>query len=267
MPRELEDVLHYFLPGAEAEPHREPRGDDGPPHEDVARPVALPILTLPVAGRDVVRAAFAWNLTVELTRLGAPTTLIAPRDPAVAPLWPDAGPGPMGVAVEYVRASDAAALGHAAVDAAVRGAVEGTGEGVVAVCVPPAWLLRHRAVRPLLHWMLLLSTPESRDLLEAYALAKCAYRRGSDPLVGLVVHGVRRMRDAARAFERVAEVAVRHLGHSPVSYGLLADDLHVYRAIASRRPIGLEHPQSRAARALRDVARMVLEDSRKMSIV
>jgi hypothetical protein len=61
-------------------------------------------------------------------------------------------------------------------------------------------------------------------------------------------------------------VAARHLGRSPQSYGLLADDLHVYRAIAARRPIGLEHPQSRAARALGDVARMLWSDAQKMSL-
>jgi hypothetical protein len=229
--------------------------------------VALPILTLPIAGRDVVRAAFAWNLAVELARLGARTTLIAPRDPGVAPLWPEPGTGPMGADVHFARAADASALAHAGIDVAIRSADEATDGGVVLVCVPPTWLLRAGAVRPLLRWLLLLSTPDSRDLQETYALAKCAYRHGSDPLVGLVVHGVRRMGDAERAFDRVAAAAVSHLGHSPVSYGLLADDLHVYRAIASRRPIGLEHPQSRAARALRDVARMLYEDAQKMTLV
>jgi len=34
----------------------------------------------------------------------------------------------------------------------------------------------------------------------------------------------------------------------------------------SQRPIGIEHPQSRAARALRDVAQLVLEDARKFAI-
>ena len=46
---------------------------------------------------------------------------------------------------------------------------------------------------------------------------------------------------------------------------LVVDDLHVYRAIVSRRPIGIEHPQSRAARALRDVARLVLDDARSLA--
>jgi MinD-like ATPase involved in chromosome partitioning or flagellar assembly len=57
-------------------------------------------------------------------------------------------------------------------------------------------------------------------------------------------------------------VALRHLSAKLLSYGLLVDDLHVYRAIVSGRPVGLEHPQSPAARALRDVARLLLEDTR-----
>jgi hypothetical protein len=98
LPRDLDDVLHYFLPV--------PERTDGPSQEPALRsasprcasadsvgllapvraresaPVALPILTVPVASRDVVRAAFAWNLTVELARLGARAILVAARDPA-----------------------------------------------------------------------------------------------------------------------------------------------------------------------------------------
>ena len=44
-------------------------------------------------------------------------------------------------------------------------------------------------------------------------------------------------------------------------------DLDVYRAIVAQRPIGLDHPQSPAARALRDVAGLLLEDARKASVV
>ena len=71
----------------------------------------------------------------------------------------------------------------------------------------------------------------------------------------------RRIEEGERAFSRLADTAQRHLGHSVVSYGLLVDDLHIYRAIVAHRPIGLEHPQSRAARALRDVARLLLDDA------
>lgn len=262
MPRDLDDVLHFFLPVAD-------RSDGAawvaePPREQ--RAVALPILTIPVASRDVVRAAFAWNLTVELARLGARAALIAPGDASTAPLWPEPGRGPLGAEVVYAPVRDIAALGHAAFDAAVTGAADAPEGGVVVVCVPPEWLMRGGPVRPMLRWVLLLATPETADLREVYALAKLAYRRGSDPLVGVVIHGVRRLRDAERAFAHVAGVAARHIGRSPLSYGLLADDLHVYRAIASRRPIGLEHPQSRAARALRDVARMLWDDAQKMAL-
>jgi hypothetical protein len=229
--------------------------------------IALPILTVPVAGRDVVRAAFAWNLTVELARLGAHAVMVAPHDPQAAPLWPEPGRGPLGAQVSYPAVRDLVGLGHAALDTAIAGAADANEGGVVVVCVPPEWLVRGAVMRPLLRWILLFGTPEKSDLRESYALTKLAYRRGSDPLVGLVIHGVRRLREAERAYGLVAGVAARHLGRSPQSYGLLADDLHVYRAIAARRPIGLEHPQSRAARALGDVARMLWNDAQKMSLV
>jgi hypothetical protein len=257
LPRDLDDVLHFFLPV----PERSDERTLGP-----ATPVALPILTVPVATHDVVRAAFAWNLTVELARLGARAVMIAPADPSAAALWPEPGRGPLGAQVSYPAASTLVSIAHAALDAAIANAAEATDGGIVVVCVPPEWLVRGAAVRPLLRWMLLFGTPDAGDLREAYALAKLAYRRGSDPLVGLVIHGVRRLREAEGAYAHVAGVAARHLGRTPQSYGLLADDLHVYRAIAARRPIGLEHPQSRAARALGDVARMLWSDAQKMTL-
>lgn len=263
MPRELGDVLHLFLPVAG------PPSEDGSPDAEgrVERPAALPILTLPVSTRDVVRAAFAWNLTVELARLGASATLLVPLDSEAAPLWPEAGRGPVGAEVVHPGARDLGALARAALDVAVARAAEAPDGGVVVVCTPPAWLRDEVVARPLLRWILLFGTPDPRDLRDAYALAKLVFARGADPRVGLAIHGVRRRCQAERAFARVARAAVRHLGRTPVSYGLLADDLHVYRAIVARRPIGLEHPQSPAARALRDVARLLWEDARKFTVV
>ncbi len=120
--------------------------------------------------------------------------------------------------------------------------------------------------RGLLRWVLLFAAPEAHDLLEAYAMAKRIVGSGNSTRIGVTVHGARRIEEAEHAFARLANTAVKHLRHSLVSYGLLVDDLHVYRAIVAQRPIGLEHPQSRASRALRDVARLLLDDARNHSV-
>jgi len=110
--------------------------------------------------------------------------------------------------------------------------------------------------------VLLFASPDPRDLRDAYSIAKRIVRTGREPRVGVTIHGARRIGEAESAFVRISSTAQRHLRHGLVSYGLLVDDLHIYRAIVAQRPIGLEHPQSRAARALRDVARLLLEDAR-----
>jgi hypothetical protein len=79
--------------------------------------------------------------------------------------------------------------------------------------------------------------------------------------VGVTIHGVSSIAEARRAFDALVSALEPELRDRVVSYGLLLDDLDVYRAIVSRRPIGVIHPQSRAARALADVARLLLGDA------
>jgi hypothetical protein len=254
--RGLGDVLHYFLPEAESGVARAPAALAAA-RLDAA---ALPIVALPVAERDVLRAALAWNLTVEIARLGAAATLLAPKACDGSLLWPEPGRGPVGAELVQSPAQDLGSLYRDAADVAVARAAE-PGGGLVLACVPPLWLRACGDGAPLLRWALLFATPDARDLLETYALAKLLLRRRPDATVGITIHGVRRVAEAERAFQRLAGVAQRHLGRAPRSYGLLVDDLHVYRAIVARRPIGLEHPQAPAARALRDVARLLLDDA------
>jgi MinD-like ATPase involved in chromosome partitioning or flagellar assembly len=216
----------------------------------------------------VVRAAYAWNLAVELARQGVSATLLAP-DPAQAEaglLWPEAGRGPVGAEVVLSQARSLADLNRAALDIAVSRAADSPEGGVVLVSAPTAWFRGASDGRALLQWVLLFAAAESRDLMETYGLTKRILAANGNARVGITIHGVRCVGDARGAFQRLAGVAARHLDRSLTSYGLLVDDLHVYRAIVSRRPIGLEHPQSRAARALRDVARLLLADTRREAV-
>jgi hypothetical protein len=266
LPRDLEDVLDYFLPSTQAgAPTRQARDEPGQAL-DGERPPALPIVAIPIAEGDVVRAAFAWNLAVEIARLGASATLVAPRAEEAAAFWPESGRGPVGAELVLSPRADLGSLNRVALDVAVSRAADASEGGLVLARVLPEWIDHPPTGRALLRRVLLFATPEPRDLLRAYALAKSVFNAGPATQVGVTIHGARRLGDAERAFHQLASVATRHLGRSPVSYGLLLDDLHVYRAIVSRRPIGLEHPQSRAARALGDVARLLLEDSRKTAL-
>jgi hypothetical protein len=270
LPRDLGDVLHYFLRDEDtvtASTDDSNRSATGEPPPRTDRPAALPIISIPIGSRDVVRAAYAWNLAVEVARRGASATLLAPIQKETTPLWPEAGRGPVGAEVAFTAAENLGQLNRAALDIAVGRAADSTDGGVVFVTVPPSWFRNANEGRALTRWALLFAAPETPDLIETYSLAKRIIGANRNARIGVTIHGVRRIADAENAFRRVAGVAARHLDRPLTSYGLLVDDLHVYRAIVSRRPIGLEHPQSRAARALRDVARLLLDDSRLQAVV
>ena len=263
MPGDLGDVLRYYLPipGEDAAERSDAVSSRAAPAAS-EHPAALPIVLLPIDDRDVVRAAFAWNLTVEMARLGASASLLAPLETHARSIWPEEGSGPVGAEAAFPSVGELGDLTRAALDVAVNRAADSRDGGVVLVCAPSRWLREPRNGHALLRWVLLLSTTDTRDLLLTYSLAKKLLVANDKTRVGITIHGARRVAEAESAFNHVASVTAKHVGRTPVSYGLLVDDLHVYRAIVARRPIGLEHPQSRAARALRDVAGLILNDAR-----
>lgn len=272
MPSDLADVLHYFLPeigepGALDAASRRKRSDRRDPQEPT-RIASLPLVAIPIGDQDVVRAAFAWNLAVETARLGGRAAVVAPASDDTSSLWPGHGVEPMGADVILTPAANLAALYRDALDVAVDRALDADDGGIVFVRVPPLWLRNPESGNSLLRWTLLFTSSDNRDLLETYGLAKLLCRPGSRASrLGVTIHGARRIEEAEAAFHRLASCATRYLGRELTSYGLLVDDLHVYRAIVAQRPIGLVNPQSAAARSLRDVAELVLEDARKTAVV
>lgn len=300
MPRELADVLHYFLPehGRAAAADEALRAGDAvpvvdlpgartrapspdapksalaPTHERLASRHArlapgaprttLPVVAVPVGDQDVVRAALLWNLAVEVARRGGRSLLLRPETEPASAAWPDAGRGPMGIEVETCPARNLGDLYRSAVDLALLQASEAPGGGLVFVQVPPTWLRAPGDGAALLRWLLLFTTCDPSDVRDAYGLAKLAVRAQPAAEIGITVHGARGREEAERIFDTLTRTGREHLGRGFESYGLLVDDLHVYRAVVERRPIGLAHPQSLAARALHDVAGLLLEDARHL---
>jgi hypothetical protein len=268
LPRDLADVLHYFLPELDAGPTDAVTDEGSAPTPPTAsaspedRTEPLWLLGLPVGDCDVVKAALAWNLAVETARLGRAAIVLAPETEPGSPVWPEAGPGPLGTELVLSPARDLDALIDDACQVAkTRGGSARHGGGVF-VCVPPHWLDAGGDAVRRLDWWLLLTSSHRRELQHACAVAKTLASANPLARIGLTVHGVRSIAEARSAFEHAARVGRDQWGITLHSYGLLVDDLHVYRAIAAQRAIGIAHPQAAAAKALMDVARLLDEDAR-----
>lgn len=263
MPRDLGDVLHYFLDEPSA---ADDNGAARPlPQADARIPARgsspLPMIGVPIGDRDVVRASFVWNLAVEIARAGASAFVVAPAGEGAESLWPEPGRGPLGAEFVLTFAEEMTDLVRVAREvAASAGTLPGEG-GLVLVRVPTDWIPR-LGDGLLTDWSLLFSSADPRDLVETYAQLERLASGSRDGRLGVTIHGVRRIQEAREAFEGLASACERDLGRALTSYGVLIDDLHVYRSIVNRRPLGLTHPRALATRALQDVARLLLEDAR-----
>ncbi len=258
MPQTLADVLHFFLPelGASNEAVRE---DDALALR--RRDGAWPVVSVPLGDHDVVRAAFVWNLAVEIARTGAGANVLATGGAAGAALWPSAGRGPLGAELTLTATDDPGELAAAAATLAAQRAREASAEtGIVFVHLPVGWLAKPADAAPLLERVLLFATPDPQDLLDAYAVAKRVVTAAPLAHIGVTIHGARGLEEARGAFERLASESERQLDRSLSSFGLIAGDLDVYRSILHRRAVGLDYPHGIAARSMADVAHLLIGD-------
>lgn len=237
-------MIHYFL----EEPQPEARA-------------AAPMLAFPVGEKEPVRLAFLWNLAVELARTAGRPSLLVPAATAVHDGLP--APAVGGVLAPDLVLSQARDLPGLARDARAP-ARAGRGAGLRLAAVPSEWIDGETG-GPLLAWTLLFTSPDPTDLDACLELALRIARAEPGAAVGVTLHGVESVAEARGAFERLAGRYECELGRPLRSYGLLLDELLVYRAAVERRPVVLSHPQSLAARSLADVARLVVTDAERGS--
>jgi hypothetical protein len=236
--RELADVLHYFL-------------DDEP---GVAGPTRC--LALLAEPDELLGTALLWSLGHELTRRGLSVAWVSTLSDEE--LLPSEATGVLPRLLTPV--DDLDALAAAVHEAGTKG--EGRRPPrLILTRVPPSWLAASPPGAELLDWSLLLTGPDA----DARAEARIRIRRVAEihptARIGATLHGVRSVHEAEVAFGELAHELSRH-GPTPLSYGLLLDEHLLYDALLGRRPLTHHRPDSRAAEALRDVARLLHEDLR-----
>lgn len=220
---------------------------------------AATILAVPIAGRDVLRATFTWDLAIEIARLGAPAVVLTPNRVEAARLFPDSaqGQGIPDVSLHICDAEDLASLNETA-ETLAQDLQRGRGEaGLLLVRVPPEWLAQAQSTSRILRRLLLFTSSDSRDLSAAYGMTRQTLQAQPDAQIGVTIHGVSDPSAAREAGDLLAASSARNLGLELTRYGEVPDDLDIYRSITARCPIGVAHPHSPAAHALREVARKI----------
>lgn len=261
MPRDLSEVLHYFLPELGTPPPA-PALPARPERAERAPGLPLSILGVPLGERDLVHAACAWNLAVETARQGGMSVIVLPRGETASPLAPPGDAAAQGVEVVEAPVRDPGGLGGFARRLAGERGRSARDGGIVFVWIPGAWLEGPDSFDEAVRWFLLFATPGERGERLAFDRAKRLAERSRGAEIGIALHGVRDAREARTSFEALADHCQRQLGLALVRYGICVDDLDLYRAIAAGRAVSSACPESAGARSLARIAGQLYEDAR-----
>jgi hypothetical protein len=243
--RDLGHVLHLFAPELAAPGDAVIVADSG------GMP---PLVGVPLARPDAVRAALLNNVAVEAGRQGARVTLLTPG----AAVGADTSEtSPFGVESRRVEGSPAAYASGAT--EALRDVLR-RDPALVFATYPTAWLQKGADLAALLRWSLVFVRPDAASLTEATSALEAIAAQVPGARLGVSVYGVRSLVEARDCFEHLALGVERRLGCALTSYGVLMDDVHVSRSIVTGRAVGLSNPHTPSARAFADVARLLLSD-------
>lgn len=290
MPRDLSDVLHYFLP--ELAPA--PDGLDGgartapdaskaplpsapqtsarsapsrarrrvPSRETDGAGCPLAVLGIPLGERELVHAVYALSVALEAARQGARVVLLSPAWDAPA-IWPTSAWGATEtIEVVVSPAVDLAALAREAQTLAVERGRSASRGGVVVTRIPSAWLDELAVVDDPIRWLLFFGSARRLDVDSLFARLRplALGRLGLD--VGLALVGPADSDGDPSAYDTLAGRCERELSLGLAHYGVLADDLDVCRAIAAGAPIACDSTDTPVARSIAGAARLVYQDAR-----
>ncbi len=261
--RGLESVSHLFLSRHHVSP------SEAPTEQEAPAPAVEPGLPAPylfvTSGSDVIgRAVVACNVALELARRGHATAVVdadasQPNLRLLMGALLESAPIPARLAVDETHelalfdSLEAAGRAEAAWDYVVVNApsalftVEPVSAAALVSAAPPAAAAR----------VLLVVSPDARELIRGYALVKRTARWHSRLQLGIVVSGVDAA-DAARAlFNQFLDLLGRRLNVLPAYCGYLAEHEAIGRSVLRRTPAVLGAEASDLVEQLRAIAEAV----------
>jgi flagellar biosynthesis protein FlhG len=103
-------------------------------------------------------------------------------------------------------------------------------------------------------YVVLVTTPETPALTDAYAVAKALLTRNPGRALGIVLNRVGSRRAGWETFERLSSVMWQFLRHRPKLLGLVEEDLGIRGSVEAGVPRVLEDPGGAFARSIKEVA-------------
>ena len=108
--------------------------------------------------------------------------------------------------------------------------------------------------------LVLMTTPDITAIADAYGMAKVIVQENEKSRMSILVNKVSSFKESRDVFVRLNECSKRFLDYSFRELGYVLKDNAVGYATQKRVPVAISYPNSRASRAIRRIAGVLLRD-------
>ena len=101
--------------------------------------------------------------------------------------------------------------------------------------------------------VILITTPEPTSYMDAYAVLKSVHHYDPGLTFKLIINRCMSVKEGKQTFHTLHSVANQFLKKEIYSLGFIPEDAKVNRAVKAQIPFVLEYPESKAAKAIREI--------------
>ncbi|MCK5404655.1 MAG: MinD/ParA family protein [Desulfobulbaceae bacterium] len=108
---------------------------------------------------------------------------------------------------------------------------------------------------------IVIVSPDPTSMTDAYALIKVLNTRQQKTTFHLLINNVKSKKEGKEVFDNMSAVLSTFLKINPLYLGALPQDANVIKSLRAQKPYFLQTPDTKASRAIREVAEKMIQNS------
>jgi len=107
---------------------------------------------------------------------------------------------------------------------------------------------------------IIITSPDEKEMMKNYSIIKKISEINNSFSIGIIINKVNKVSEAAKTFNKIAEITNKYLNKQLLSFGFFYDDLLITRSILEGSPLVLSYPDTKLRKCLHGISEIIINE-------